>query len=65
MPRSPMYEVGMTATDGHLLSIIADLRAEGMSYERIGQELAVRYGLIVSGVTVKTWHDRVADGPAA
>lgn len=64
--RSPMYEVGMTATDGRLAEILHELRAENHSYEAIARILEERYGLTVSFATVKNWLERYpAEGPAA
>lgn len=49
----------MTATDGRLVEILKELRAEGLSYGRITSELGIRYGLAVSQPTVKSWCDEL------
>lgn len=44
-----------TAADGRLRDVLSELRAEGMSYERIATELAIRYGFFISGMSVQRW----------
>lgn len=48
----------MSATDGRLIEVLDELRAEGMSPDRITTELAARYGVFVTGPTIKAWCDR-------
>lgn len=60
-----MFEVGQTATEGHLVEILHGLRAEGLSYEAITRVLSDRYGLIVSLMTVRDWLKRYPNEPAA
>lgn len=55
--RRPAYELGLAATDGRLLEIIGEMRANDYSFHRIAGELAVQYGFLVSSVTVKKWLD--------
>lgn len=55
-PDSGTWRMAVRLSDGHLATIILDLREQSQSWDRIARTLLERHGIDVAAVTVADWH---------
>ena len=65
MARPSGYPYTNLLLKGRLAELLEQWRDEGLSYDAIAARLRFEHGVVVTGETVRVWHQRNRDGGAA